>query len=114
MRRTARQIAAIFLSLGPCAVIAAGQAPSRAPERKVIEKVAPVYPELAKRMRITGVVKLEVVVRSNGTVKTTKPLGGNPVLIQSAMDAVRNWKFEAGPEETTGVVEVTFDPSQSQ
>jgi TonB family protein len=76
----------------------------------VVDKVAPVYPDLAKRMHITGVVKLEVVVRANGSVRTTKVVGGNPVLIQSATDAVRKWKFETASEETTGVVELMFDP----
>lgn len=79
-------------------------------ERKIVEKVAPVYPPLAKRMNIKGVVKLEVVVRANGTVKSTKIVGGNPVLIDSATDAVRKWKFEPAPAESTGVVEVVFEP----
>lgn len=112
MRRTVNPIATILVSLALCAVIAAGQASSHTPERKVVEKTAPVYPELAKRMHITGIVKLEVVVRPNGTVKGSKTVGGNPVLIQSAMDAVSKWKFEASPDETTGVVELTFNPPQ--
>jgi|SRR5580658_355541 TonB family protein len=85
------------------------QAPDHA-ERKAISTIAPVYPELAKRMHISGLVKLEVVVRANGTVKSTKVVGGNPVLIQSAADAVLKWKFEAAPEDTTEVVRLTFDP----
>jgi outer membrane biosynthesis protein TonB len=44
--------------------------------RRAIEKVAPVYPELAKRAHIQGAVKLEVVVRPNGSVKATTVLGG--------------------------------------
>jgi TonB family protein len=79
-------------------------------DRKVVDRVAPVYPELAKRMHIAGVVKLQVVVRANGNVRSTKVVGGNPVLIQSATDAVQKWKFETASEETTGVVELTFDP----
>ncbi len=77
-------------------------------DRRTIVKTPPVYPEIAKRNRIRGVVKLEVVVRENGSVKSTKVLGGNPVLIGSATDAVRNWKFEPAPEETTEVVQLTF------
>ena len=78
-------------------------------ERRIIDKVAPVYPPLAKRMNVKGVVKLEVVVRANGTVRSTKVVGGNPVLIGAATDAVHNWKFEPAPTETTGVVEVSFE-----
>jgi TonB family protein len=79
-------------------------------ERKVINRIAPVYPELAKRMHTSGVVKLEVVIRADGNVKSTKALGGNPVLILSAIDAVRKWKFEAASEETTEVVQIAFEP----
>ncbi len=113
MRRASKVIATVLVSLCLFAALA-GQTASHTAERKVVEKPAPVYPELAKRMHIAGIVKLEVVVRPNGIVKTTKTVGGNPVLIQSAMDAVRKWKFEAAPEETTGIVELTFDPQQAQ
>jgi TonB family protein len=78
-------------------------------ERKVVSRTAPFYPEIAKRMHLGGVVKLEVVVRENGTVKSTKALGGAPVLIPSATDAVRRWKFEPAHEETTETVEVVFE-----
>lgn len=79
-------------------------------ERKIIDKTAPVYPPLAKRTNIRGVVKLEVVVRPNGTVKSTRVLGGNPVLIDSAKDAVQRWKFEPGPQETTEIEQIRFEP----
>jgi TonB family protein len=52
--------------------------------RKIVSKVAPVFPELAKHMNIGGTVKVEVVVRPNGSVKSTKVVGGNPVLLDSA------------------------------
>jgi TonB family protein len=80
------------------------------PERKIIDKIAPAYPPLARRTNIRGVVKLEVVVRPNGTVKSTRVLGGNPVLIDSAKDAVQQWKFEAGPQETTEIEQIRFEP----
>jgi outer membrane biosynthesis protein TonB len=54
------------------------------------------------------VVKLEVVVRENGSVKSAKVLGGSPLLIGSATDAVCQWKFEPAPHETTEVVQVQF------
>ncbi len=79
-------------------------------ERKVVEKVDPVYPALAKRTNLRGVVKLEVEVRPNGSVKSVKVVGGNPVLLDSATDAVRKWKFDAAPEETTETVRVSFEP----
>jgi TonB family protein len=79
--------------------------------RKVKSKVSPVYPELARRMSISGVVKVQVVVAQNGTVKSTKIVGGHPLLVNAATDAVKKWKFEPASEETTGIVEFKFDPS---
>jgi TonB family protein len=93
---------------GPLMLTSMAQAQSHA-ERKVLNRIAPVYPELAKRMHMSGVVKLEVVILANGNVKATKALGGNPVLILAATDAVRKWKFEAAPEETTEVVQLAFE-----
>lgn len=78
-------------------------------ERKVKSRVAPVYPDLAKRMNVTGSVKLQVVVLPNGTVKSAKIIGGHPLLVDPAMDAVKKWKFEPASEETTNVVEFKFD-----
>ena len=78
--------------------------------RKVKSKVAPVYPDLAKKMAISGTVRVAVVVGSNGSVKSTKVLGGHPLLIDAAVDAVRKWKFEPGPDDSSGVVEFKFQP----
>ena len=80
--------------------------------RKVKNKVAPIYPELARRMSITGVVKVQITVDKNGVVKNTKLVGGHPILANSALEAVRKWRFESAAEETTGVVEFHFDPTQ--
>ncbi len=79
--------------------------------RKVKTKVSPAYPELARRMSIAGVVKVQVVVAPNGSVKSTKVVGGHPLLVNAAVDAIKKWKFEAAAEESTGVVEFKFDPS---
>jgi periplasmic protein TonB len=109
-----RQIGSlIVITLALCAGAlpqsAAGPAEGHA-ERKVIYRVVPAYPEIAKNNRITGAVKIEVVVRADGSVKSTKVLGGSPALMGSASDAVRNWKFEVRPQETIEVVQLTFKP----
>jgi TonB family protein len=78
-------------------------------KRKVKTKVAPVYPELAKRMNVTGRVKIEVIITPDGRVKSTRALGGHPLLVQSCVEAVKEWKFVAAPEETTQVVEFDFN-----
>jgi len=78
-------------------------------ERKISARVAPAYPELARKMHIHGVVRIEAVVRPNGTVKSTRILGGNPVLVEAAQDAVKQWKFDAAQSETTEVVQLAFE-----
>lgn len=78
--------------------------------RKVKSKVAPIYPELARKMAISGTVRVAVVVGSNGSVKSTKVLGGHPLLIDAAVDAVRKWKFEPGADDSSGVIEFKFQP----
>jgi TonB family protein len=76
-------------------------------ERKVVSKVQPTYPQLARQMNVVGMVKIEVVIAANGSVKSVKPLGGHPLLIQAASDALRKWRYAPGPETTT-VVEFNF------
>ncbi|MGA2697431.1 MAG: energy transducer TonB [Terriglobales bacterium] len=85
-------------------------AQSDAPQRKVRSRVAPTYPDIARRMSISGVVRMQVVVEPNGTLKDAKVMGGHPLLVNAAMDAVKKWKFEPGPSETTENVEFTFAP----
>src|SRR5580700_6636755 len=80
--------------------------------RRAKSKVAPLYPELARKMNITGTVKIQVVVAANGTVKDAKVLGGHPVLAGAALDAVRKWRFEPAAVESSGVVELKFEPHQ--
>jgi TonB family protein len=77
-------------------------------KRKVNHRVLPDYPKIARDMNITGKVKLEAVVEPDGHVKTVRPVGGSPLLVQSAEQALRNWKFETGPKETTEIIEFDF------
>ena len=80
-------------------------------KRKVKTRVTPIYPELAKRMNVGGKVKIEVVVTPDGRVKSTRVVGGHPLLVQACQDAVKEWKFTPAPEETTLVVEFEFHPN---
>jgi len=78
--------------------------------RKVVRKVTPVYPDLAKQHKISGVVKLRATIAPNGSVRLIEATGGNPVLLKAAQDAVGNWKFAPGPDETWEVIELRFEP----
>jgi TonB family protein len=94
----------------------AGQAGSGSPAgqnndifRRAKIKVQPEYPELARKMELAGVVKIEVTVAPNGTVKSARVVGGHPVLAGAALDAARKWRFEPAPAESSGVIEFKFD-----
>ncbi len=78
--------------------------------RKVLYKVSPVYPDLAKRNQISGVVRLRATIAPNGSVRLVEPAGGNPVLLKAAQDAVGNWRFAPGPDETRELIELHFGP----
>jgi protein TonB len=77
-------------------------------KRKVKSKTSPVYPELARRMSVSGKVKIEVIITPDGHVRSTRVLGGHPLLVQVCQDAVKEWKFFPAPEETTQIVEFDF------
>jgi periplasmic protein TonB len=86
------------------------QAPSDEIVRRAKTKVQPAYPELARRMNITGTARIEVIVATNGSVKEAKIVGGHPVLAGAALDAAKKWRFEPAATESSGVIEFKFDP----
>ena len=70
----------------------------------------PTYPDIAKRMNLAGTVKVLATVAPDGTVRSVQPVGGSPVLIQAAEDAVNKWKFAPASAESKEVIELRFDP----
>lgn len=81
-----------------------------AQERKASHRVEPVYPEVMRKMNTGGSVKLRVVIAADGRVKDMEEVGGHPMFIAAATEAVKKWRFEPGPSETTMVIEIKFDP----
>jgi len=79
-------------------------------KRKVVSKVVPTYPELARKLQISGAVRVEVVVAPSGRAKLTQVIGGNPLLAQSAVEAIGRWKWESAPQETKEFVVLYFRP----
>lgn len=77
-------------------------------KRKIKSKITPAYPELARRMNVAGKVKIEVVITPDGRVRSTRVIGGHPLLVQSCQDAVKEWKFLPAAEETTQIIEFEF------
>ena len=81
-----------------------------AKERKIITRIAPEYPPTLKRLNIGGLVRIHAVVAPNGTVEHAQLLGGNPVLGEAAMKAVKQWKYSRADSQQELEVKVEFDP----
>ena len=79
-------------------------------ERKLITRIEPDYPDTLKKLYIGGAVRVEVIVAPNGTVKSATLIGGNPILGQSAMKAMKQWKYAPAASEETFTVKLDFDP----
>jgi TonB family protein len=109
MRFRWTQLAATVMAV---AILAAGSSAQQTStddgKRKIKSKNPPAYPELARRMNVSGKVKIEVIITPDGRVRSTRVIGGHPLLVQSCQDSVKEWKFFPAPEETTQIVEFDF------
>jgi protein TonB len=63
-------------------------------EPRVISLVPPVYPRLASRARVSGRVVLEAILTAEGTVDEIRVISGHPLLVQAAIDCVKQWRYE--------------------
>jgi len=99
--------AALVLAIGISlrAQSAEGDAP-----RHVKSAVKPEYPLLARQMKLSGAVRVEIVIAPDGKVKHTRVVGGHPLLANEAEKAALMMRFEAAPKETTQVIEFRFEP----
>lgn len=82
--------------------------PEAAGKRRVVERAQPNYPELARALKLEGVVRLEAIVSPDGSVKTVAIKGGHPVLADAAASAVHRWKWERAQQESHELIEVRF------
>jgi TonB family protein len=112
LRKPGMLMAVMAIAISAALVQAKSQDVQGEVARRAKTKVAPVYPELARKMNLTGSVKVEIVVSPNGTVKEAKVVGGHPVLATAALEAVKKWRFEPASEESSGVVDFKFDAHQ--
>lgn len=62
-------------------------------EASLIRRVQPLYPAVAKAMRLSGVVQLRAIIGSDGTMRQVEVLSGNEILARSAVAAVREWRY---------------------
>jgi protein TonB len=82
-------------------------------QAKLINMVRPVYPPLARQARVAGTVRLHAIIAKDGTVIQLEVVTGHPLLVQAALDAVRQWRYQptllnGEPVEVDTTVDVVF------
>jgi TonB family protein len=82
-------------------------------EGNLLKRVEPEYPAFARKAQIHGEVRLQAVVSKTGVIKNLRAISGHPILIQAALDAVKQWQYKpfllnGEPAEAEGVVIVAF------
>jgi TonB family protein len=80
--------------------------------RKRLSSPQPAYPEIARQMNLSGVVRIELLVGADGIIKQSRVLGGHPILADSALTALKDWKYERSKSESTVEVEFKFNRFQ--
>jgi TonB family protein len=108
-RQTSVALYVIVLGFLSMASVEAQNTPSL---RKLVYKVAPKYPRELKQNAIGGVVRLSISINPNGSVTRISPIGGNPILVDAATLAVKQWKYVPADHPTTTQVQLDFIPSQ--
>ncbi len=84
---------------------------------RLVNKVQPLYPPLARQTRISGTVKLHAIIGKDGAVQQLQVVSGHPLLVQSALDAVRQWRYQptllnGDPVEVDTEIDVIFSLAQ--
>jgi TonB family protein len=77
-------------------------------QRRLITRVEPEYPDALKRLNIGGTVRLQLTIGPKGNVEAVKVLGGNPILGESAVAAVRQWVYSASHSRTIEELSIPF------
>ncbi|MFZ0762077.1 MAG: TonB family protein [Candidatus Sulfotelmatobacter sp.] len=77
-------------------------------QRRLITRVDPKYPETLERLNIGGTVRLRVTVAAKGNVENVELLGGNPILGESAISAVKQWVYAASYSRSVVEVSIPF------
>jgi TonB family protein len=79
-------------------------------DRRLVTRVEPDYPPVLRMRQIGGTVRIQITITPKGTVENAKVLGGNPILGESAVAAVKKWKYASAETATTTTVSLEFNP----
>ncbi len=84
---------------------------------RLVNKVQPLYPPLARQTRISGTVKLHAIIGKDGSVQQLVMVSGHPLLVQAALDAVKQWRYQptllnGEPVEVDTEIDVIFSLAQ--
>lgn len=84
---------------------------------RIVNRVQPVYPPLARQTRISGTVRLHAIIGKDGTVQQLEVISGHPLLQQAALDAVRQWRYQptllnGEPVDVDTTIDVIFSLNQ--
>ncbi|HKW62652.1 MAG TPA: energy transducer TonB, partial [Candidatus Acidoferrum sp.] len=104
---TKRKVAQVLLAMG---LSFAGASLQAQESRKALNNPTPVYPETARQFRLTGVVKVQVLIAPDGQIKDVKVVGGHPVLVSAVQDTLKNWKYAPASSETSATLVFNFHP----
>lgn len=89
-------------------LVSSGLWASDQPERKLVHGEQAEYPQIAVKNNLHGTVKLKIWISPDGSVRRLEYVGGHPLLAESALKAVKNWKYQPAVSESTAQVEVKF------
>jgi TonB family protein len=76
--------------------------------RQIVYSEDPQYPDIAKKMALHGTVKLRIWIKPDGSVRRVEYIGGHPLLTESALRAVKNWRYAPANQESDMIVEIKF------
>jgi periplasmic protein TonB len=84
---------------------------------RILNRVQPIYPPLARQTRISGTVRLHAIISKDGTIQQLEVMSGHPLLQQAALDAVRQWRYQptllnGDPVEVDTTIDVIFSLNQ--
>lgn len=107
--KTKLKMAATCFVVAMALILAVVNLPAQV-NRRVLSNPEPPYPEVARRLRLSGVVKVQVTIAPDGKINDAKITGGHPIVVNSVEQTLKEWKYAPASTETTAQLEFTFRP----